>query len=74
MSGLAPPSLQDLELERLCLGHVATAAREAMAALVETTPAIAFEEKRSNPLSDGGDDDSSEANFSGAHGLQAMCK
>ncbi|KAK9809260.1 hypothetical protein WJX72_012293 [[Myrmecia] bisecta] len=33
VSGLSPPSLPDAELERLCLAHLASAAKDALAAL-----------------------------------------
>lgn len=44
-SGLSPPVLSDTELEKLCLGHMAAAAKEALNALGDV-PSSAAEEPR----------------------------
>ena len=44
-SGLSPPVLPDAELERLCLGHMAAAAKDAFSALGDV-PSSAADEPR----------------------------
>lgn len=44
-SGLSPPVLPDAELEKLCLGHMASAAKDALNALGDV-PSSAAEESR----------------------------
>ncbi|KAK9822709.1 hypothetical protein WJX81_005943 [Elliptochloris bilobata] len=56
-SGLAPPSLHDPELEKMCLAHLAAAAKEALAALPDAPP----DERRAAGSGGGGGDSTANA-------------
>ncbi len=47
-SGLSPPVLPDAEQEKLCLGHMAAAARDALNALGDVPSSAAEESRPSN--------------------------
>jgi hypothetical protein len=49
ISGLSPPVLPDAELEKLCLGHLAAAAKDALNALAEVPSSASADEQRPIP-------------------------